>query len=143
MDYLGRILQLRDKANLKSTELARLAGIPQPKFSKLENGIKKPDLEIIEAICKALGITLKEFFNDESDPIPLTSELRELIDNAKELNTEQIKKLNEFIQSVRVVKKTLTDGTKLEYAQAPGGKKLTEEEEIAIHEYFKNKKLQE
>lgn len=141
MDYLNRILQLRDKANLKSTELARLAGIPQPKMSKLENGIKKPDLEIIEAICKALEITLKDFFNEETetDIVPLTPELKELVDSAKELNSEQIIKLNDFIQSVRVVKKTLPDNTKLEYAQAPGGRKLTEEEEMVLSEYFKNK----
>lgn len=140
MNVGNRIRELREKANISNSELASLAGLSQPVMYRLENNQRNADIETLEKVCAALNITLLEFLNEKLDPVVLTSELKKLLDTAKELSSEQLESLITFIQSIRVVKKTLPDGTKLEYAQAPDGRKLTEEEEKEISEYFKRHK---
>lgn len=133
MDIGSRIKELR-KGKMTAKELAEKIGVTREHISAVENNLKPISLQSIESICSILGYTLEEFFT-----LNLTPELKQLLETAKELSPEQLKPLVDFLQGVTVTKKTLPDGTKLEYAQAPGGRKLTEEEEMALHEYFKNK----
>jgi transcriptional regulator with XRE-family HTH domain len=130
-----RIRELRNAKNITAEQLADGTGLSRIYITKLENNPESaPSLPALENICNYLGYTLEEFFT-----LNLTPELKQLLDNAKGLSSDQIKPLIEFLKGVTVIKKTLPDGTQLEYAQAPGGRKLTEEEEMAIHEYLKNK----
>lgn len=134
-----RIRELRNAKGITADQLADGAGLSRIYITKLENNPEAaPSFPALQKICTFLGYTIEEFF-----ALELTPELKQLLDNAKQLSPEQLKPLIDFLKGITITKKTLPDGTKLEYAQAPGGKKLTEEEEIAIHEYFKNKKLQE
>lgn len=52
----GRIKLLREKAGLTQSELAKLAGIPQPHLSRLENAEHSPTHKTLSRIAKALGI---------------------------------------------------------------------------------------
>lgn len=133
MDIGTRIKQLR-KGKMTAKDLAERIGVTREHLSAVENNIKPVSLQTIEKVCEILEYSLEEFFSME-----LTPELKQLLDTAKELTPEQLQPLIDFLRNVTVVKKTLPDNTKLEYAQAPGGRKLTEEEELAISEYLRNK----
>jgi transcriptional regulator with XRE-family HTH domain len=53
-----RVVALRVAARLTQHQLAKKAGITQPRLSRLEAGIDNPTLETLERIGIALGVTL-------------------------------------------------------------------------------------
>lgn len=99
MDFGTRIKQLREFVGLSQNELARRAGIAQSSLSYLESGSKSPSVETLLRICNALGITLADFFGQESSDIP--ADLRQLLREAEDLTPDQRKKLIEFIKSMK------------------------------------------
>ncbi|MCM8710500.1 helix-turn-helix domain-containing protein [Clostridium sp. SYSU_GA19001] len=101
MDIGTRIKELRTNNNYKSGEFANLLGISSVFLSYIENGTKKPSYDTLEKICAVLNITLSDFFNEGTEPIALTPELKELLENAKELTPEQLVKLAEFIKTLK------------------------------------------
>ncbi|MGN9166205.1 helix-turn-helix domain-containing protein [Tissierellaceae bacterium HCP3S3_D8] len=105
MDVGERIRQLRKEHNMTTNELAKLCNTSQPVISKLENGNRIPDVPTLKKICQVFDITLADFFAPEGLSSPAENELKELLNNAKELNSEQIKSLTNFL-------KTITDSNK-------------------------------
>lgn len=93
-----RIIQLRQKLGLSGNQLAKLAGMAQSTVSSIESGKTSPTVESLERICHALGITLSDFFADDSDQFP--PDLLQLIETAKKLTPEERKKLNDLLQTV-------------------------------------------
>lgn len=132
MDIGNRIKELR-KGKMTAKDLAEKIGVTREHLSAVENNIKPISLQGIENICEVLGYTLEEFFS-----LDLAPELKQLIDAAKGLSEDELKPLVDFLEKITITKKTL-NGKKLEYAQEIGSRKLTEEEEQALSEYFKNK----
>ena len=60
-----RINNLIDERNLNVSKLSTLAGISRSTLSKFLAGKRKIiRLDIIEYICEALNMKLKDFFND-------------------------------------------------------------------------------
>lgn len=60
-----RILNLINERNITVSKLSTLAGISRSTLSKFLSGKRKYiHIEIIEYICEALNITLKDFFDD-------------------------------------------------------------------------------
>ena len=60
-----RINNLIDERNLNVSKLSTLAGISRATLSKFLSGQRKfLRIDIIEYICEALEIKLKDFFND-------------------------------------------------------------------------------
>ncbi len=60
-----RIIKLANKNNMTISKLCLLAGISRSTLSKFLSGQRKMiRVEIIELICEALNITLKDFFDD-------------------------------------------------------------------------------
>ncbi|WP_422446614.1 helix-turn-helix domain-containing protein [Thermoanaerobacterium sp. DL9XJH110] len=96
MNVGERIRQLREKLGLSNRQLALKAGLSQPVMYRIENGYRRVDIETLEKICDALGITLAEFFNMEEGE--MSPEYMELIKNARELTPEQLKILNDIIK---------------------------------------------
>jgi len=96
MDIGKRLQNIRIAKNISTYKLAEMIGVSQPVISKLENGNRKADIETIEKICDALGITLIDFFNVNDQE--MSPEYLELLKNAKELSPEQLKILNDIIK---------------------------------------------
>jgi len=94
-----KIRQLRKQYNLSMNELAKLAGVGQSTLSYIESGKRQPSLEVLERICKALNITMSEFFSDEELKLP--SDLRQLLKEVERLTPSQRKKLVEFIRVMK------------------------------------------
>lgn len=96
MDIGKRLKNIRNAKNISTYRLAKMTGISQPVISKLENGNRKADFDMIEKICSALEITLIDFFNVDGQE--MSPEYLELLKNAKELTPEQLQILNDIIK---------------------------------------------
>ncbi|MCC7085618.1 MAG: helix-turn-helix transcriptional regulator [Pirellulales bacterium] len=55
--------KIREEAGLRQVDLAKRLGQPQPFVSKYESGERRLDILELRALCKAVGITPQEFFN--------------------------------------------------------------------------------
>ncbi len=100
MDVGKRIKELRKKQNMTTNELAELCNTSQPVISKLENGHRVPDIPTVQKICEVFNITLADFFASEGSPKQVDNELEEILNSAKELNSEQIKSLANFLKTI-------------------------------------------
>ena len=60
-----RIKELRDKAEMSQKDLAYAADLDRSYIAGIENGLRNVSIVNIEKIAKALGISLKELFNNE------------------------------------------------------------------------------
>lgn len=56
------IRELREQHRLAAGELAVAAGLPPAQLAALEDGQLDPDLELIAAIARAIGVRLPEIF---------------------------------------------------------------------------------
>lgn len=88
----NKIRALRETRGMKKGTLATKAGVAQSYIPDLENGIKCPTVETLDAICFALGITLADFFAENNDA--------KLIDRVSALTEKQKQLLNEFLNSL-------------------------------------------
>lgn len=64
-DLGNRITDLREKKGLSQLRLAYLADISKTYLSDLENGRRNPTIIILNSIAKALGVSLKDLFEDK------------------------------------------------------------------------------
>lgn len=82
-------------------EFAKIINMPQSTLmSALNNGIGGTSIDNVIKMCHALGITADDLAYERFDNI-LTPELQELINNAKHLTSEQLNKLNDFINTLK------------------------------------------
>ncbi|KQL19086.1 helix-turn-helix domain-containing protein [Cytobacillus solani] len=96
MEKVGlRIKELRKEFNKTSNEVVEAIHISQPHYSQIENGRVPITLENLIKICDFYGITLSEFFDENSD-----ENLKTLLSTAKKLNKEQIKALRKFLETI-------------------------------------------
>lgn len=97
MTELGKnIATLRKAKNLKSSELASMAGVKQPYISAIENGKKIPSLDVLQRIAKALDVTTSELLGEV--PKQLSFDMRRLVDTAKNLPTRQVEALISMVK---------------------------------------------
>ncbi len=67
MDIGKRIAYFRTAKGYSVNKLANLSGISQSHLREVELGNKNPTIDILSFICDTLEITLKEFFDEESN----------------------------------------------------------------------------
>jgi HTH-type transcriptional repressor of puuD len=101
IDIASRLKFLRDKRGMSIYRLAREAKVSQSFLSAIEAGQKVPTVTTLRKICEALGISLVEFFTDEPTQVP--NHLRPLLDEGRRLKPTQVKKLAEFLASLKDV----------------------------------------
>lgn len=96
-----RIKELRELAKLESKDLAGKINVSASYMSLLENNKRPCSLERVESICKALGITLGDFFNTKEnekkteetiilEEIRVNKDLAELITVARKMSKEKL-----------------------------------------------------
>jgi transcriptional regulator with XRE-family HTH domain len=59
-----RIKELREVSNMSQKDLSYAADLDRSYIASVENGQRNVSIVNIEKIAIALGVTLKEFFND-------------------------------------------------------------------------------
>jgi|SRR5690625_3074664 len=95
-----RIRILREEKKLSARKLADMANLDPSQISKIEQGISKPSIDALNRICNAFGISMSEFFSENSFDIP--SYQRELLQTSKSLSVQQIELLNNFLKSLNL-----------------------------------------
>lgn len=98
MDIGKRIAHFRTAKGLTVNKLANLAGVSQSYLRDIELGNNNnPTIEILDCICTALDITLRDFFNADSthsfvnDPLIL---------EIYQLSPQQREQLRSFLHSM-------------------------------------------
>lgn len=95
----NRIQTIRKELNLTSVELAQRVKISQPYLSKLEQGKQPISVDILINICDVFGITLEQFFIQESDFNEMIS-LNKVMKAAVKLNKEELEALHNFLEVI-------------------------------------------
>lgn len=95
----ARLVELRERRKLSANKLAVDLGVSPSTINKIEKGRHQPSIPLLFNICEYLGITPSEFFSDV--PAGLPPELKELLDGAETLTSEQLSKLVEFLKSLK------------------------------------------
>lgn len=80
--------------------LAKTTGLSQPYINKIINGHKTPTIETLEKLCKALGITLAEFF-DESPQAVIPLHIQRLIHSCEGLAPEQVESIIAMVEQMK------------------------------------------
>lgn len=101
MDVLTKIRKLRDERGWTDYKLAQEAGLRQSTISSMFKKNNVPTIPTLEAICKAFGITLSQFFADGNVPVDLTDEQKKILEHWNMLSSEQKRALFELIKSMR------------------------------------------
>lgn len=94
MDIAKRIKFFREQKNYTVNKLANLSGISQSFLRDLELSNKKPTVETIRVLCDTLGISLRDFFDEEFENEIRNDSLTQAI---YRLTPQQKKKLTEFL----------------------------------------------
>lgn len=80
MDILGRITKLREERGWSEYRLAKEAGIPQSTIANLYRRENSPTVSTLEAICRAFGLSLAQFFSGIDAGQQLTDDQRNLLE---------------------------------------------------------------
>lgn len=88
MDVKERLIQLQQQRGWTDYKIAKEAGLSSNTVSNIYRRNNVPSIPTLEALCKAFGITMAQFFA-EDDLVELTPEVRELVDKWAALTEEQ------------------------------------------------------
>lgn len=100
MDTQKRIRQLMEERNWTDYRLAKESGLSHSTVTNMFNRNNAPTLPTLEAVCKAFGITLAQFFT-EGNSSELTEEQRTLFTKWSALKDEQKQALLVLIDTMR------------------------------------------
>ncbi len=101
MDVLEKIDRLRKERGWSINNLAMEAILTQSTLNNLYVRKTEPKLSTLRAICNAFGITLAEFFSEDSAPDTVTpsGEDAELMRRISSLNAKQKAALLQFLRA--------------------------------------------
>ena len=97
MDAQKRIRQLMEERGWTDYKLAKESGLSRSTVANMFNRNNAPTLPTLEAVCKAFGITLAQFFSEGDDPATLTEEQRILFSRWSTLTDKQKRLLLELM----------------------------------------------
>lgn len=101
MNILEKITQLRLERNWTEYQLAERSGLTQSTISSWYRKNMLPTIPSLERICEAFGITLSQFFLEDSDnTVVITDQQRMLLEYAAKLEPEQYNALLDFLKTL-------------------------------------------
>lgn len=101
MNILDKISTLREERHWSEYQLAEKSGLTQSTISSWYRKNMIPSIPSLSKICDAFGITLSQFFLDDSNKtVLLNSEQLELLEHASKLNSKQYAALLCFLESL-------------------------------------------
>lgn len=93
MDVSKRLISLREQCGYTQNHLAERSGVSQTHLRRVELGQADITVGHLQLLCDAMGISLKEFFDDETSSDEIATALSKLSPKQKTL-------LLTFIQSL-------------------------------------------
>ena len=101
IDVLERITELREQKNWTEYQLAERSGLTQSTISSWYRKNILPTLPSLERICIAFGISISQFFDDNSNEITLiNSKQKQLLEYASKLDNDQYDALLNFLDKI-------------------------------------------
>ena len=90
MDVVERLNEIMRKQHISDYKLAKISGLSLSTLSNMRKRNTVPSIVTLEIICKALNITLTQFFASEDDDLyPVTPLQREFMDYYVLMSDEQ------------------------------------------------------
>ena len=100
MEAQKRIRQLMEERGWTDYRLAKEANLSHSTVTNMFNRNNAPTLPTLEAVCKAFGITLSQFFSEGDDPSQFTEEQQILFSRWSTLTDEQKRLLLELMNTM-------------------------------------------
>lgn len=101
LNILNKITSLRLERNWTEYQLAEKSGLTQSTISSWYRKNMIPSISSLEKICDAFGITISQFFLDESsNTVLLTEQQIRLLRCASKLDSKQYEALIRFLESL-------------------------------------------
>ena len=100
---MDTILRLRELMNSRGWSEYRLAKESKLSMSTISNILHRgsiPSIPTLETLCNTFGISLGQFFSDGDEPISLTPEQKELLDNWSTLSDQQRHLVKELLKNM-------------------------------------------
>ena len=95
---IARIRQLCAKKGWSYYRLAKESGIPYSTLNTMMLKTNAPSITTLSKICNGLGVTLAQFFDEQSEPEMLTHEQRECLRIWDSLNRTEKKQAIAYMQ---------------------------------------------
>lgn len=93
--FYNRLVELRNKKGVSARDMSLSIGQNPGYINGIENRKGLPSLSAFFYICDYLGVTPKEFFDEE---VSYPARLEELCENAKALSEEKLILLNTLVK---------------------------------------------
>jgi len=100
MNIGEKVKHFRLLANISSKQLAYIVGLTPSQITKIETNVNNPSLESLTRICESFGITLADFFKEESIEDKIPSELDKHMFVVKKLPPEDISLLTQLAEKL-------------------------------------------
>lgn len=101
MDALKRVHQLMDHRGWTEYRLAKETGLPLSTITNMFRRQTAPTIPTLEMICQGMGITLSQFFAEESNMVELTEEQYSLFQQWSTLTKRQKELIAELIDNMK------------------------------------------
>ncbi|MGN0617582.1 MAG: helix-turn-helix domain-containing protein [Ruminiclostridium sp.] len=101
MDVNDKLKMLLKNRGWTEYKLSKYSGLSESTIGNIFSRNTVPSISTLEAICKAFGITLSQFFSDdENELVELNDELRELFNDWMTLSKEQKEAVRHLLKTM-------------------------------------------
>ena len=100
LDITGRLYELLKQRGWTRYKLAKESGVPESTLTNIFYRGTTPTIATLEDICKALNITLSQFFA-ENEMVEMTEDLKELYNAWIKLTPEKRKNILETMKMMK------------------------------------------
>lgn len=102
MDTLEKLNKLKTEHGWSDYKISKLSGLSTNTVSNIFKRNNLPNISTLEAICKAFGITLSQFFA-EDDMLEVTPELMDLFNKWSQLSDGQKSAVIHVMESYKLI----------------------------------------
>jgi len=96
-----RLNEIRQNKRISIYKLAQDSGISENHIRNLERGTKSATVATLEMLVKSLGITMSEFFNEDTGIAYLSPNEKDLLDYYRTLNGTAAAAVAEFCEKMK------------------------------------------
>lgn len=101
MDVNDKLRKMLNNLGWTEYKMSKYSGLSESTIGNIFSRNTVPSIATLEAICKAFGITLSQFFaDDDSELIELNEELKELFNDWMTLSKEQKEAVNQLLKTM-------------------------------------------